>query len=297
MFRFLFPSLCILLLASCGGQTTVSEAEAPTATVLLRNGTKLVGKVVESSPKQIKIAVAGNPPQTFLMADVKRVEYAEAAPPPATAPAPSAGGAPAATPPPAPASEVAHDDHPHPVATAVTTRTNSLPVGTEISVRNEETIDSGKAVEGQRFAAEVIRDVKDADGDVVIPRGANAQIVIRSASKGGKIRGASDLILDLETVSVDGKQYTLSTADLAQKGRDGVGANKRTAEFAGGGAAIGAIIGAIAGGGKGAAIGAGSGAGGGALAQVLTKGGSITVPVETVLTIKLDRRLRVAASE
>jgi hypothetical protein len=297
MFRFLFPSLCILLLASCGGQTTVSEAEAPTATVLLRNGTKLVGKVVESSPKQIKIAVAGNPPQTFLMADVKRVEYAEAAPPPATAPSPSAGGAPAATPPPAPAPEVAHDDHPHPVATAVTTRTNSLPVGTEISVRNEETIDSGKAVEGQRFAAEVIRDVKDADGDVVIPRGANAQIVIRSASKGGKIRGASDLILDLETVSVDGKQYTLSTADLAQKGRDGVGANKRTAEFAGGGAAIGAIIGAIAGGGKGAAIGAGSGAGGGALAQVLTKGGSIKVPVETVLTFKLDRRLRVAASE
>jgi hypothetical protein len=297
MFRFFFPSLCVLLLASCGGQTTVSEAEAPTATVLLRNGTKLVGKVVESSPKQIKIAVAGNPPQTFLMADVKRVEYAEAAPPPATAPAPAAGGAPAATPPSAPAPEVAHDDHPHPVATAVTTRTNSLPVGTEISVRNEETIDSGKAVEGQRFAAEVIRDVKDADGDVVIPRGANAQIVIRSASKGGKIRGASDLILDLETVSVDGKQYTLSTADLAQKGRDGVGANKRTAEFAGGGAAIGAIIGAIAGGGKGAAIGAGSGAGGGALAQVLTKGGSIKVPVETVLTFKLDRRLRVAASE
>jgi len=75
-----------------------------------------------------------------------------------------------------------------------------------------------------------------------------------------------------------------------------VGGNKRTAKYTGGGAAIGAIIGAIAGGGKGAAIGAGSGAGAGALTQILTKGGSIKVPVETVLTFKLDRPLRVVES-
>jgi hypothetical protein len=249
----------------------------------MRDGTKAQGKVVESSPKQIRIAVADKPPQTIPMADVKRVEYAEPKAAPAADPA-------------APA-EAAHDDHHHPAAAAVTTRTSELGVGTEIAVRNEETIDSGKAVEGQRFAAEVIRDVKDSDGDVVIPRGANAQIVIRSASKGGKIRGASDLVLDLDTVSIDGKQYKLSTADLAQKGKEGVGVNKRTATYTGGGAAIGAIIGAIAGGGKGAAIGAGSGAGGGALAQVLTKGDAIKVPVETRLTFKLDRPLRVAASE
>jgi hypothetical protein len=287
MKRFFLPPLFAMLMASCGGggSTTISEAEAPTATVLMRDGTKAQGKVIESSPKQIKLAVADKPVQTIAMTDVKRVEYAEPPKAPATA----------ATP--APAAEADHDDHPHPVATAITTKTNTLAVGTEVAVRNEETIDSGKAVEGQRFAAEVIRDVKDADGDVVIPRGANAQIVIRSASKGGKIRGAADLVLDLDSVSIDGKQYKLSTADLAQKGKEGVGANKRTAEYAGGGAAIGAIIGAIAGGGKGAAIGAGSGAGGGALAQILTKGGSIKVPVETKLTFKLDRPLRVAASE
>ncbi len=75
-----------------------------------------------------------------------------------------------------------------------------------------------------------------------------------------------------------------------------MGANKRTAEYTGGGAAIGAIIGAIAGGGKGAAIGAGSGAGAGAITQMVTKGGSIKVPVETVLTFKLDKPLRVVAA-
>jgi len=170
-------------------------------------------------------------------------------------------------------------------------------VGTEIPVRTEETIDSAKAVEGQTHAAEVTEEIPDAEGSVVIPRGSNAQIVIRSASKGGRFRGASDLVLDLQSVSVEGQEYELSTADLEQRGKEGIGGNRRTAEYTGGAAAIGAIIGAIAGGGKGAAIGAGSGAGAGALTQVLTKGGSIRVPAETILTFKLDRPLRVVAAK
>ena len=77
--------------------------------------------------------------------------------------------------------------------------------------------------------------------------------------------------MDLASVSIEGRLYDLNTADLERKGNPGVGANRRTGEFTGGGAAIGATIGAIAGGGKGAAIGAGSGAGAGALTQILTK--------------------------
>jgi outer membrane lipoprotein SlyB len=96
---------------------------------------------------------------------------------------------------------------------------------------------------------------------------------------------------------VEGQEYLIGTSDLQQRGREGVGANKRTAIFTGGGAAIGAIIGAIAGGGKGAAIGAASGAGGGAITQVVTKGGSVKVPAETILTFKLDRPLHVDASK
>ena len=117
------------------------------------------------------------------------------------------------------------------------------------------------------------------------------------ASRGGRIHGSSDLVLDLASVSVDGRQYRLNTSDVVETGKSGVGANKRTAEYAGGGAAIGAIIGAIAGHGKGAAIGAGSGAGAGALGEILTKGGSIEVPVESVLTFKLESPLRVVAAQ
>jgi hypothetical protein len=171
--------------------------------------------------------------------------------------------------------------------------TRLLPVGTEIPVRVEETIDSGKAVEGQVYAAEIARDVVDATGAVVIPRGSNAQVVIKSATKGGKFRGASDLVVDMKSVSIEGQQYRLNTADLAEKGRDGVGINKRTGTFAGGGAAIGAIIGAIAGGGKGAAIGAGAGAAAGAGSGIITKGQRVKIPSETRLTFVLDTPVRI----
>lgn len=261
------------------------------ATVELRDGTSVTGTVLSSSASELQIAGDDKLTRTIPMTQVRSIEYDEA-PPAAAANTPASPSAQVGTAP--QPRELRHRPHYHPVETAVTTRTSQLPVGTEISVRNEETIDSSKAAQDQIFQAEVTNNVLDAMGNVVIPAGANAQIIIRSAQKGGKIRGASDLVLDLASVSVDGRQYSLSTEDLAEKGRNGVGINRRTGEFTGGGAAIGAIIGAIAGGGKGAAIGAGSGAGAGALTQILTKG-TIKVPVESVLTFKLDRPLSVRA--
>jgi hypothetical protein len=181
---------------------------------------------------------------------------------------------------------------PRPTLDDVTTETHLVPIGTEVSVQTEETIDGSTAADEQTFAANVTEPVKDADGKVVIPAGAKAQVVIRSLTQGGKIRGRDDLVLDLASVSIDGRQYALSTADLEEKGKQGIGANKRTAEFTGGGAAIGGIVGAIFGGAKGAAIGAGVGAGGGAATQALTKG-NIRVEPETILTFKLDKSLKV----
>jgi hypothetical protein len=272
------------LLVSCAKQDT---ATGPHATVLMRDGAEYAGAVTSTSPTEVTLKGDDNAVHSLAMKDVKSIEYDEpGAQPPEQ---PQAGSAPKRS-----RRELSHERHHHPEGAAITTKTYTVPAGTEVSVRSEETIDSGHAAEGQTYAAEVTNDVRDSAGDVVIPSGANAQIVIRSASKGGRFRGSSDLVLDLASVSVDGRQYQLSTSDLVRKGNSGMGANKRTAEYTGGGAAIGAIIGAIAGHGKGAAIGAGSGAGAGALTQILTKG-SIKVPAETVLTFKLDQDLRVVA--
>ena len=174
-------------------------------------------------------------------------------------------------------------------------RTFELPTGTELPVRTNETIDSAKSAEGQVFSAEVSNNVLNSAGTLVIPKGSEVRLVIVSTSQGGKIPGASDLVLNLTSVTVGGRRYQLDATDIAQRGKEGVGVNKRTATYTGGGAAVGAIIGAIAGGGKGAAIGAGAGAGAGALTQILTKGGAIRVPAESVLTFRLESPLRIAA--
>ncbi len=284
VFPILFASLFTLSLVSCARQDT---GTGPHATVLMRDGTQYAGTVTTTSSTEVTLKGDDNAMHTLAMKDVKSIEYDDAAAPPAETA--KAGAKPVR-------SERSHEDHRHPAESAINTKTFELPVGTEVAVRSEETIDSAKATEGQTFAAEVTSDVRDANGDVVIPQGANAQIVIRSSAKGGRFHGTSDLVLDLASVSVDGRLYQLSTTDMVKQGKQGMGANKRTAEYTGGGAAIGAIIGAIAGHGKGAAIGAASGAGAGAITQIATKGGSINVPAETVLTFKLDKPLRVVAA-
>src|SRR5262249_30757598 len=70
-----------------------------------------------------------------------------------------------------------------------------------------------------------------------------------------------------------------------------------TGRYVGGGAILGAIIGAIAGGGKGAAIGAGAGAAAGAGAQVLTRGRSVAIPSESLLTFNLQQPLRIETAD
>ncbi len=295
--------LAFLTLLSCSKQ----PAEKRQATVLLQDGSQLSGAVVSSSSSAITLAGEDNITRTIPMSQVKSVEYQNAA----AQPPASTDSQPAATAPPpgerqapAPAGErQPQQRRPAPAGEATTppaqlTRLNrifELPAGTDLPVRANETIDSAKASEGQNFAAEVSQDVANSSGTVVIPKGSQAALVIVSASQGGKIRGASDLVLSLSSVTVGGRRYNLDAADIAQRGKEGVGANKRTATYTGGGAALGAIIGAIAGGGKGAAIGAGAGAGAGALTQVLTKGRAVRVPAESVLTFRLESPLRIAA--
>jgi hypothetical protein len=284
-----FGLLSLLLLTACNQKDSsqaAADASAPHAMITMRDGTKLAGTVTSSTPLEVSMNLDGGGSRTVLTKDVKAMEYDQ----PGTAGSTAAADN-AATPSEAPPAAAAA--RPHPDKAAIQTKTFEIPAGTEVSVQNDETIDSSKAAEGQTYAAEVTAAVRDANGAVVIPRGANAQLVIKSASSGGRIRGSSDLVLDLRSVSVDGQEYALNATDLEKKGNSGIGANKRTGEFVGGGAALGAVIGAIAGGGKGSAIGAGAGAGAGALTQVLTKGSSIKIPAETVMTFKLDQPVRI----
>jgi hypothetical protein len=166
-----------------------------------------------------------------------------------------------------------------------------IPAGGEIVVRTNEAIDSDTATTGRTYTAQIERDVVDSSGAVLIPRGSPAELVIREVSEGGTF-GSPQLVLDLDTLMINGRRYLVSTSDVERSSDAGIGANRRTATMVGGGAALGTLLGAIAGGGKGAAIGAIAGAAAGGTAQVLTKGKEVRVPAETTLTFRLDQPVR-----
>jgi hypothetical protein len=156
----------------------------------------------------------------------------------------------------------------------------TLPKDSEIKVRTDTAIPA-KPAANAKYAASVSNDVTDSSGTVAIPKGSRAQLVA--------VANGDDTTLDLRSVTVNGKRYLLTTQDKSSAPA-GLGANKRTAKYVGGGAAVGAVLGALLGGGKGAAIGALVGGAGGAGAQVYT-GRKKEIPPETELSFKLAQDL------
>ena len=173
---------------------------------------------------------------------------------------------------------------PHPTPSLV------IPEGTEITVLTSDSIQSGKNSSGQLYPATIQHEVIDASGGVAIPAGTPAKLVVSSVRGGGAVH-SPELVLDLYSVEIDGRQYRVDTSSVTENNKSGLGLNRRTAELTGGGAGIGALLGAVFGGGEGAGIGAAAGAGGGALTQLFTRGKEIKVPAETALTFRLERTL------
>ena len=216
-----------------------------------------------------------------------------APPAPASAPPPVANATPPAPvnpAPPPPANEPTPAPVPpfHPSA-----EFRTIPSGANLAVRTSQTINSETAAPGQTYRGILEAAVVDTRGEVAIPRGARATLVVRQAKGQGKVEGRSDLVVDVGSVVVDGRTYRLETSDFAEKGNQGLGANKRTGEFLGGGTALGGIIGALAGGGKGAAIGALSGAAAGTATQTTTRGKPARIPAETILNFRLEAPVRI----
>ena len=168
----------------------------------------------------------------------------------------------------------------------------TIPAGTDLSIRADQDIKAQDVSQGMTYQAEIAKDVMGPNGSVIIPRGTPAQLIVVDTNPNNNgTNNGKDLALALNSVNVNGRNYMVQSNTVnGTSGRPGgIGANKRTGEYVGGGALAGAVIGAIAGGGKGAAIGAVLGGAGGAGAQVLTHGHQINVPAETVLNFKLDQ--------
>lgn len=139
------------------------------------------------------------------------------------------------------------------------------------------------------FDAVVAQPVKS-HGRLAIPAGAMVTGVIVEAKQGGKIKGSSNLALQLTQLHLRDNSYSLHTNQYLQQQQ---GKGSRTAKIGGGSAAGGAIIGGIAGGGKGAAIGGLLGGGAGVAGAAATGNKELKIPAESLLPFTLTQPLRI----
>jgi hypothetical protein len=170
-------------------------------------------------------------------------------------------------------------------AAAQSTKKIYVPAGTRILIRMIDSIDSTKQKAGDRFTASLETNLV-VDNIVVAPRGTTLYGRLVSAESAGRMKGSSQLSLELTDIVIRGTAYPLLTSTYDVKGK-GEGGN--TTKKVLGGAGLGALIGGIAGGGKGAGIGALAGAGAGTAVAASKKGQQLAIPSETLLEFRLQQ--------
>jgi flagellar basal body L-ring protein FlgH len=169
----------------------------------------------------------------------------------------------------------------------------SVPTGTNMKVRLNETLSSKESRVGDRFTVTVIDPVKYNEATI------NGHI--SSIQKSGKIKGKTSMNLDFDRITLsDGRTGTLhgyvsrvygeGAGKADNEGGVESGSRTKQAVKRGGiGAAAGAIIGGIAGGGKGAAIGLLIGGAGGAGSLAIQGSKELKLENGTELLITVTR--------
>jgi hypothetical protein len=157
-----------------------------------------------------------------------------------------------------------------------------IPAGTTFRVRTIDPIDVDSSRSGMTFRG-ALDDPIMLDGDVVVPRGADVELVAAKVAQGGKMKGSDLIQLKVDHIVVRGRTYPVVTSVSESKSG---GEGKKTSRKVLGGAGLGAIIGGIAGGGAGAAIGALAGGAGGA---ALSAAGQphLKIPAESRIQFQL----------
>lgn len=135
-------------------------------------------------------------------------------------------------------------------------RVRRLDPGTVIPVRVNESIDVDKG-DNRVYYGAVDQDVRGDNGRLVIPRGSNIELMVRYTRD-------NDLVLDLESVTINGERYALRTEPKRMESR-------RDDSL------IGGIVGAINGG--------------------EARGRAVRIPRDTVVTFRLERPLDMGVAD
>ena len=131
-----------------------------------------------------------------------------------------------------------------------------LQPGIQIPVRTNQPIDVNRT-DNRVFSATVDADIRGDNGRIAIPRGSNAELIVRVARD-------NDLVLDLESVVVNGQRYAIRTdPNHVEHERDN--------------SLVGAIVGAVSGG--------------------QATGQAVRIPRGAVVTFRLERPFDVGVAD
>jgi hypothetical protein len=131
-----------------------------------------------------------------------------------------------------------------------------LEPGTVVPVRTNQAIDVDRR-DNRVYYGTVDQDVRGTNGHIAIPRGSNAELIVRVAAD-------NDLILDVESVVVNGQRYAIKTdPNRVESQRDN--------------SVVGAIVGAINGG--------------------TVRGRAVRIPRDSVVTFRLDRPMEMGVAD
>jgi hypothetical protein len=166
----------------------------------------------------------------------------------------------------------------------------TIPSGTVLIMRINEPLSSDRNQIGDPFTG-VLEQPIVVNGWVVARRGQTVIGQVKSVKKAGRVKGVSQLGVELTDMTlVDGQQAPILTELWKGSGGTTHGADAATIA---GGTALGAIIGSAADWGRGAAIGAGAGAVAGIGAVLLTRGRPTILEPESQLTFRLVDAVKV----
>jgi hypothetical protein len=173
---------------------------------------------------------------------------------------------------------------PPPATASARASTKTVPVGTELDVRLQRSLDSGTAKVEDQVDATTVADLRD-DSGVIIPAGSLVRGVITSVEPATRTNRTGRLTLGFNAITVNRTMYPIHatvTQALASEGLKGETPKIAT------GAGVGAILGGLLGGVRGALAGILIG-GGGSIAA--TEGTDVKLAAGTVLTVRLDSPL------
>ena len=159
----------------------------------------------------------------------------------------------------------------------------TIPAGTRILVRTNDSIDSSNSRVGFRFTGTLETNLQ-LDNLTVAPRGTPVHGQLVNAASAGRMSGGANLTLELTDIIINGTANPILTNafEIRSQGQGG-----STARRIVGGAGLGALVGGVAGGGRGAAIGAAAGGGAGTARAAATGGQQIAIPRESLLEFRL----------